>query len=191
MTKSPTMDKWLKTRCVGCGRCCTETIVPVTDADVKRLMKHTGKKATEVVRFFGPDDVEWADGDESWIHTTDGNRFLALIKSQNRCQFLDDANRCTVYDARPMTCRTFPLQIHLNETQTKIENITLNRIVKTKYPISDKPTKTKALAFEQCLAEDNEDERFRKKIKAWNKAKRQGGLNAFLKFVGLTKGKNT
>ena len=190
MTTSPTMDKWLKTRCVGCGRCCTETIVPVTDSDVKRLMKHTGKKAQEIVRFFGTADVEWTDGDESWIHTTDGNRFLALIKAQNRCQFLDDDNRCTVYEARPMTCRTFPLQIILNEAETKIENITLNRIVKKNYPRSDKPTKTKKLAFEQGLAEDTEDAKFRKKIKAWNTAKRKGGLNAFLNFVGLTKGKS-
>lgn len=190
MTQSPTMDKWLKTQCVGCGRCCTETIVPVTDADVKRLMKHTGKKAEQIARFFGPEDVTWEDGDESWIDTTDGKQFLALIKKNERCQFLDDANRCTVYEARPMTCRTFPLQIHLNENQTKIESITLNRIVKSKYPISDKPTKTKALALEQGRTEDREDAAFRKKIKSWNTEKRKGGLKAFMNYVGITKGKS-
>lgn len=187
MTKSSTIDKWLKAKCLGCGRCCTETVVPVTDTDVKRLMKFTKKTADEIVTFLGTEDVEWEDGDDSWITTNNGPKFLALIKKHGRCQFLDESNRCTVYEARPMTCRTFPLQIFINDDKTAIENITLNRIVKKSYPFSEKPTKTREVAFEQGLAEDRDDASFRKKIKKWNDEKRKGGLQAFLKYVGLQK----
>lgn len=185
MTQNQNIDKWLKTRCVGCGRCCTETIVPVTDADVRRLMKATGQPASEIVRFFGPDDVDWDADDGHWVETQQGPRFLALKKAKERCQFLDDQKRCMVYEDRPITCRTFPLQIFLDETESRIEKITLNRIVKTNYPRAEKPLKTKKTATQQAQQEDREDRVFQKKVAFWNRQKNKGDFLAFLNFLRL------
>ena len=110
---------------------------------------------------------------------------MALRKAKKRCIFLDDENRCTVYESRPMTCRTFPLQIHLDEDE-KIEKIELNRIIKKKYPIGKKGKPWKE-AEKQARKEDREDETYFDKVDRWNEGEYSGGKSEFLKFLGLSK----
>ena len=47
----------LKFRCTGCGNCCKLRVV-VTDADVRRLMDHTGLPAQKIVYFYSADEVD-------------------------------------------------------------------------------------------------------------------------------------
>lgn len=185
MGKAKTIDKWLRAKCVGCGGCCTHSVVPVTDSDVKRIMKFTGLEANDVVRFIDQSEVEEDDNKDVWIDFSYGKRFMVLKRAKDRCKFLDDNNRCTVYEARPMTCRTFPLQVYLNDDETAIKNITLNRMIKQTYPLADKPTKSREQAFKETVKEDREDEKFLKKIAKWNKQKKKGKKKKFLKFLGL------
>lgn len=183
--KSKTIDKWLKAKCMGCGGCCTHSVVPITDADVKRIMKHTGLPADKIVRFIDQSEVEKDDQDESWVHLSYGKRVMVLQRANDRCKFLDDDNRCTVYTARPMTCRTFPLQVYLNDDNTAIENITLNRMIKKTYPLAKENTKSKEQAFKETLQEDRQDEKFFAKIEKWNALPKKGKKDDFLKFLGL------
>jgi Fe-S-cluster containining protein len=183
-TTKDKIKKWLKVKCMGCGGCCTNSIVPVSMGDVKRLMKHTGKPADEIIRLVDPNEIAFETDHDGWIHMSYGKRIMALRKQKDRCQFLNDEKQCTVYEGRPMTCRTFPLQIHLDE-EGEIENVSLNRMIKQRYPSgSAKPWK---IAREQAYQEDTEDETYHRKVEKWNNSSKQGGKLGFMKFMGLVK----
>lgn len=38
----------------------------------------------------------------------------------NSCPFVDEKNRCKIYDERPITCRSFPCNIRINEENKKM-----------------------------------------------------------------------
>jgi len=176
------LDKMLRVKCVGCGGCCTHSIVPVTDSDIKRLMRRTGKSADELVRFYDTTDVEFDQEDPHWIEMDYGKRTIALKKKNGKCRFLDDNNRCTVYTDRPATCRTFPLAIDLDQ-KGNFASITLNRIIKQSYPYGAKQPVQKIKLAAQM--EEREDERFYNKIDKWNKMNKRPSKQAFLKFLNL------
>ncbi|MFP4434386.1 MAG: YkgJ family cysteine cluster protein [Planctomycetota bacterium] len=52
------------------------------------------------------EDVRWylCHGDVSVHIDEDGDWYLSVM---NACRFLDDANRCTIYEDRPLICRTY------------------------------------------------------------------------------------
>ena len=168
---------------VGCGRCCSEPVVPVTDADVRRLVKKSGKSADEIVRFYDITEIDFESDADAWVRFAYGKRAMGLKKKKNRCQFLDDNKRCTVYEARPATCRTFPLAIETNDAGTKLEDLSLNTIMKRKYPTG--PKKTIKQVLEDANREDIEDADYFERIERWNKKGNHGGKMDFLKFLRL------
>lgn len=183
MNRKERIQKWQRVSCTGCARCCKETIVPVTDADVKRLVKATGQSAQEIIRFADKHEIDYEPDAEAWIRLNYGRRSMVLRKKNDRCLFLDDNNRCTVYAHRPMTCRTFPLQVSLSEAHDKIEDISLNRIIKQRYPSG--PKKSLELIRKTVSKEEREDERFFRKIERWNQDFSSGNKKDFLKFLGF------
>ena len=82
-------------RCTGCGDCCRWTgAVLLTESDILRLATHLGLSEQEFIE----------------LHTRLApNRIqLALLdQADGSCAHLD-GNRCSVYEARPEQCRTFP-----------------------------------------------------------------------------------
>jgi Fe-S-cluster containining protein len=84
-----------KFECTGCGDCCRWSgSVLLTDRDIARLAKELGLSQQEFIN----------------RHTrlAPNRTQLALIDNPDEsCSFLD-GNRCSVYEARPEQCRSFP-----------------------------------------------------------------------------------
>ena len=78
--------------------CCTYETIGVDKRDVKRLAKHFGV------------DVETAE--RRYTKMRNGERVLRHHKDElfgTACMFLDvKTRRCTIYDARPTVCHTYP-----------------------------------------------------------------------------------
>ena len=86
--------------CAKCpGYCCSYPVIPLNSRDVKRLARHFGlgfeaarKKFTKV------------DGDEPYAMRRKADEHFGRI-----CRFFDtDKRRCTIYEARPEICRSYP-----------------------------------------------------------------------------------
>ena len=96
MSEEPWYNDGLKFRCTGCGTCCTGApgAVWVTDDEIRRIAEHTGKTVGEVRLFH----TRLVVGRTSLTEYANGD-----------CTFFDGATRrCTIYEARPTQCRTWP-----------------------------------------------------------------------------------
>lgn len=84
------------TDCLACANCCRVATTRVTDRDVERLSKFLGMKPAAFVK-------------EYTVKTEDEGRILR--RTEHGCVLLN-GNECTVYEARPDTCRDFPHLTH-------------------------------------------------------------------------------
>ncbi len=114
MTEKPKVRRRRGYVCGCCAVCCREMIVPVNDADVRRLAKSSGLTPARIVGFYGSRHVEFDDESPLWVYTRYGARIMALKRIGNKCRFLNSAGRCRLYANRPSTCRTFPYEIRFN-----------------------------------------------------------------------------
>lgn len=180
----PTWHKYLKFRCTGCGNCCRNTVVCLTDADVKRIVEGTGKSPLDFVCFYSHDQVYMSQKDPSWIRLARGKRVMALRSNGDHCTFLDDkTNRCTIYEHRPVTCRDHPFNVTFSNTGA-VEKITLSRIVPCPHEW-DGQISRRTLRASQSLNE-RQEESYVHKVHEWNRRKTgpRTGL-AFLRFLGF------
>lgn len=99
--------KLLKFRCSGCGNCCKEPLLPLTDADVLRISEHTGDSPVDFVRFVDRQAID-LDEPEAFVTLRQGKRVMILRHQRGGCRYLGHDLRCTVYEARPLGCRIFP-----------------------------------------------------------------------------------
>ena len=85
----------LRFECTRCGNCCTggEGHVWVDDAEAARLARFLG---LTLEAFVG-----------RHLRRV-GERMSLLERPGGDCEFYDRARGCTVYEARPRQCRTFP-----------------------------------------------------------------------------------
>ena len=88
--------------CTECGRCCkgrTQVFVNLSEAQI--LAEYTGRSLEQFIA-----------QDTETIETPEGLRVSLRTKVNNdnekRCLFLDASNKCSVYEARPTQCRTYP-----------------------------------------------------------------------------------
>ena len=78
--------------CTACANCCRVATTQVTERDVERLTRYLGLKRDDFLETYT-------------IQTQDEGRILK--RNENGCVFLG-GTLCSVYDARPDTCRLFP-----------------------------------------------------------------------------------
>ncbi len=121
--------------CQKCGHCCRAAFgdnrVLLTQKDILKIAEHTGLSKSEFVTPMLPDDlgpfsfssetpdISGIDIDtEGYIHTFG---WMLRRKSNGDCSFIGDEkecwNRCKIYDARPMLCRTYPFYMESMELQ--------------------------------------------------------------------------
>jgi Fe-S-cluster containining protein len=98
-TVEPWFDDGLKFKCTGCGKCCTGSpgYVFLSRMDLDRLANH-----------FQLTPEAFA---QKYTRLVDGQYALLDRANSHDCVFLQD-KKCTVYDARPTQCRTYPWWIH-------------------------------------------------------------------------------
>lgn len=93
--EKPWFEKGLRFKCTECGGCCTgsDGYVFLGKSDVESLAKHF--------------NLSFEDCLKKYTRKTDDKITLIDRNSSGDCIFLED-NKCTVYEARPIQCRTFP-----------------------------------------------------------------------------------
>jgi Fe-S-cluster containining protein len=80
-----------KIDCLDCANCCKSIPPILNDNDINRMAKHLGMKVSAF--------------ETTYIKTDgDGDR----VMNQSPCTFLENDNRCRIYEARPKACREYP-----------------------------------------------------------------------------------
>ena len=77
--------------CLNCAACCSSLGPAIKDIDIQRMAKHLKIKPSELTD-------KYLKVDE------DGEYVFKLMP----CPFLQDDNKCSVYESRPMACREYP-----------------------------------------------------------------------------------
>ncbi len=105
MTKPPApwYQDGLAFSCTRCGACCTGTpgYVWVDLPQITRLAEHLGQSIDN----FSARHVRQV-----------GSRYSLVERANGDCVFWDEKTGCTVYDARPVQCRTWPFWAENLET---------------------------------------------------------------------------
>jgi Fe-S-cluster containining protein len=96
MDDKPWFDKGLRFECTGCGDCCTGApgFVWVNGQEIEALAKRLG--------------LSTAEFEERYVRKV-GIRKSLIEYANGDCVFFDgNTRKCTVYEARPRQCRTWP-----------------------------------------------------------------------------------
>ena len=177
--------EFLKFRCGRCGNCCRLRI-PVTDADVRRLMEATEKPVEKIVHFFKKSEFGDVPGPIAWIklRPRHGDRKAMCIREvYDRCLYLRPNKGCVAYEHRPIVCREHPFDITLDGDDRKIVEIELSKICDCARTLDGKVGKTHIKkTYRESLAQD---EAYHAKVRRWNRRKNIGTEREFLEFIGL------
>ncbi len=181
MSRPSTRNGIPGTVCSGCATCCIEPVVPVTDADVRRLGRATGLPAGRITALYSSTDFEYEPDHPGWVRLGYGRRVLGLRRRGGRCMFLGADRRCTVYPARPMTCRTFPFGIWFDR-RGRVAGVEFLDAVDCRRRAG---TIDRARLREDARCEDAEDAVYHRRVAQWNRCGAPGGKREFLRFLGL------
>jgi len=182
-------EQWkrlLKFNCTGCGNCCRDTVVCLTDADVRRVADGTGERAQSFVQFYGEDEIELSARSPFWVTFDKKKAVMGLRWTGGHCLFLDETNRCTIYEHRPVTCRQHPFDIRLSETGAVV-HLSISRVVDCPHDWSGQLTR-RGLRSLLCW-NDRQVQRYFAKVRNWNRT--QEGIKtteSFLAFLGFNEG---
>ena len=177
-------------RCTGCGNCCRDPLLPVTDSDLRRIVDHTNLAARDLVRWIDRHGIDLPGEPESFVTLRSGRRVMVLRHEHGHCQFLADDNRCKIYEARPLGCRIFPFDPDFNH-HGKLIRLRLIEATDCLYE-KDGSNNVRDLF---ALHKRTEDElsQYQSKVVAWNQLQRrrarQGWAAAttteFLAYLGF------
>jgi Fe-S-cluster containining protein len=115
MPRKPADSPWyregLAFACTRCGACCTGApgYVWVSVEEIEQLARHRGQAVEEFSRQF--------------VRRV-GDHYSLIERPGGDCIFWDAQAGCTVYEARPVQCRTWPFWPENVETPEDWEHIT-------------------------------------------------------------------
>ncbi|VGO15901.1 hypothetical protein PDESU_04489 [Pontiella desulfatans] len=97
-------------KCSGCGECCRWTgSVLLTKADIPRMASLLGTSEQEFI--------------DAHTRLAPNRKQLALLdQSDGSCAFLQ-GDRCSIYEARPEQCRTFPFAWSVREGCPELDKL--------------------------------------------------------------------
>lgn len=101
-------ERFLKFRCTGCGNCCKDPLLPLTDRDVLRITERTGARPETFVRWVDRNGIDMDDEPEAFVRLKEGKRVMIMRQGAGGCHFLGKDDRCSIYSQRPLGCRIFP-----------------------------------------------------------------------------------
>ena len=186
MASSERTARILRNTCARCAQCCIEPVAPVTEADVRRLMRASSLPAARIVRFWSSAEFDYEPDRPGWVRLSGGRRVMGLRKPRGRCIFLGPDGGCRVYESRPMTCRTFPFEVTTRPDGSlgKVSRIRMNWC-RTRPGTGVDPAQLAAWSS----TEDAEDEAYHRRVERWNRMQRDthppGNREDFLRFLGL------
>lgn len=185
-----TGERFLKFRCTGCGNCCKEPILPLTDGDVERIAERTGAAPSDFVRFIDRNAIDMDDEPEAFVRLRQGKRVMVMRQGAGGCHFLGADDRCTIYAARPLGCRVFPFDPTFG-ADGKLRRLKLIQAADCRYELDgdNDPRKIRELQERH----ETVTTRYHQRIAEWNREqtrrKRQGRAvqtaKKFLSFLGL------
>ncbi len=185
-----TIRELLKFRCTGCGNCCKDPLLPLTDEDLSVLSRHTGRDPLDLVKFVGADDIDMDDEPEGFALLKQGRRAMVLKHARGGCMYLGDDNRCTVYTHRPLGCRIFPFDPTFSRSG-RLVRLKLIQATECLYELDGQNNVRNLESLNQRY--ETAMTRYRAKIADWNREqrqrKRQGKAaqtaRQFLNFLGV------
>ena len=100
----------LRFRCTACGNCCRDLRVPLTSADLRRLVDATGWLASTFVDWLpsAAVDLTGEPGSLVVLDRAEHRVLMTLAHREGACRALGSDELCTVYAARPASCRLYP-----------------------------------------------------------------------------------
>jgi len=108
--KPSTWVRFKPSLCEGCTAGCCRLPVEVTTADLLRLELITEDEAASQQGIRKASKRLASDGVIVSFRVKTG-LFILAQRSDDRCLYLGNDGRCTVYEKRPETCRRFPVEI--------------------------------------------------------------------------------
>ena len=162
--------RFLSFRCTGCGNCCREPLLPLTDSDLRRIVKHTGDKPESVVRWVDKDAIDLDDEPESFVHLRQGRRVMVLAHTRYGCRYLGADDRCTIYTARPLGCRVFPFDPTFGK-DGKLRRLKLIPAAECEYELDGDNDPERIRKLQTSL--DRSTEAYHRRIAKWNRLQAQ------------------
>ena len=176
--------KYLNFRCTGCGNCCRRTIVMITDEDIHRIECGTGRSASSFVRFVDQEEINLPKRGPWWVNFNAKRAVMALRhRPGGACIFLDDSERCTIYEDRPVTCREHPLDVDLSDNGA-VQNITLSDIVECPHDCDGDITRRELRSVAKW--NEKQSDNYLNEVESWNRSRRRTKTRpGFLRYLGF------
>jgi Fe-S-cluster containining protein len=183
-------SKFLGFRCTGCGNCCKEPLLPLTDGDVRRIAARTGDAPSDFVVWIDRDGIDMDDEPEAFIKLRQGKRVMVLRHERGGCRYLGKDNRCSIYESRPLGCRIYPFDPGFKK-DGKLKHLKIVKATECPYELDGKNDVDDLRELDTQYQAAHKA--FNEKIAEWNRVqarRKRGGKAAqtsreFFEFLGL------
>jgi Fe-S-cluster containining protein len=186
----PKPQDLLRFRCTGCGNCCRDPLLPLTDGDVRRITRRTGDSAADIVTWVDRDGIDMDDEPEAFVMLRQGKRVMVLRHERGGCRYLGEDARCTIYTSRPLGCRIYPFDPDFS-SKGKLVRLKIVEATPCPYELDGENDPVALRELDDRYQQAHWD--YNDKVAEWNRAqtvrKRAGGAaqtaREFLSFLGL------
>lgn len=163
MTASSHMARF---HCTACGNCCRTVRVPLTDADLRRLVAGTGRSPHELLELATSETIDLVGEPSSVVSLREGARVLLLKHDADGCIFLQQDGLCSVHPLRPTSCRTYPLEPTFGRRGGLKRLRLLQSGVECPYTLTEKPNAVALLELHR--RRDRELRSYHERVRQWN-----------------------